>query len=67
MKERRKAPRKNHSVNANQTGKKLEQAKKPITSGILIPVPPGKDITSLRGITDYYLLSKLKLKNETIV
>ena len=45
MKERRKTPRKNRSA-TQTTDKKLEQPKKPMTSGTLIQVPPGEDKTS---------------------
>ena len=41
MKEQRKTPRKNHSA-TQTTAKKLEQPKKPMTSGTLIQVPPGE-------------------------
>ena len=67
MKERRKTPRKNRSA-TQTTDKKLEQPKKPMTSGTLIQVPPGEDKTSFerhnRLLSMEYTRPK---KNETIV
>ena len=67
MKERRKTPRKNRSA-IQTTDKKLEQPKKPMTSGTLIQVPPGEDKTSFerhnRLLSMEYTRPK---KNETIV
>ena len=60
MKERRKTPRKNRSVDVNKTDKKLEQAKKPITSGTSISVPPGEDKTSSLLSIEYAKAKKMR-------
>ena len=55
-------------MNVNKTDKILEQAKKPITSGTSISVPPGEDKTSFERHNRLLSIEYAKAKkNETII
>ena len=68
MKERRKPPRKNHSVTQGATVKKEEEPKRPAISQTQIEILPGEDNTSFERHNRLLSIECTKAKkNETIV